>query len=45
MLDSTRGYLHPFLNGRTYLYGVGEQPRTVSQSSDNGVKGEFVGSA
>ena len=32
MLDNTRGYPHPFLNGRTYLHGVGELPRTVSRT-------------
>ncbi|KAI0094474.1 hypothetical protein BDY19DRAFT_879129 [Irpex rosettiformis] len=31
MLDNTHGYLHPFLNGRTYLYGVGELPRTLTE--------------
>ena len=24
------GYLHPFEDGRNFLYGVGENPRTVS---------------
>ncbi|KAI0692942.1 hypothetical protein BC835DRAFT_1276765 [Cytidiella melzeri] len=31
MLPNSRGYLHPFLNGRSYLYGVGELPRTLTE--------------